>query len=147
MKAGEASELRLNADLTVLSACDTGSGRYVTGEGVLGMGRAFLVAGSRSVLVSLWPVETFATEEFMVEFYRQIRSGVSKSSARRAAALTIRAKRPHPGFWAPFILVGGGRRGPKPPRCLRLAGKRPAPAANGRTTANRGAGLGDFPGA
>ncbi len=114
LKAEEASRLRLNADLTVLSACDTGSGRYVTGEGVLGLGRAFLVAGSRSVLVSLWPVETFATEDFMVAFYRLLRGGASKAAARREAALAIRAKQPHPAYWAPFILIGAGGEGRGP---------------------------------
>ncbi|MBF0138116.1 MAG: CHAT domain-containing protein [Magnetococcales bacterium] len=65
----ETLKLKLNADMTVLSACNTGSGEYVTGEGVLGMSRAFLVAGSRSVVVSLWPVASRETVALMTRFY------------------------------------------------------------------------------
>ncbi len=104
--ASEAEQLKLNATLTVLSACNTGSGRVTSGEGVMGLSRAFLVAGSRSVMVSMWPVESNATVELMVAFYKLHRGGDRPATALRKAMAQIRAKRPHPMYWAPFILVG-----------------------------------------
>lgn len=89
LTASEAEKLKLGTELTVLSACNTGSGEYYTGEGVMGMGRAFLVAGSRSVLVSLWPVESKATEALMVSFYRNMQSGKGTAEALRSAKLEM----------------------------------------------------------
>lgn len=114
LTASEVAQLKLDADLTVLSACKTGTGEYYTGEGVMGLSRAFLVAGSRSVLVSLWEVESKATERLMVAFYRYLRAGVDAPEALRRAKLDMIAeaqrtdpKQAHPFFWAPFILFGG----------------------------------------
>ena len=106
LKASEAERLSLNAELTVLSACNTGSGEYVNGEGVMGISRSFLIAGSKSVLVSLWPVASKATEDLMVLFYGYIQDDVPADTALRAAKQDIMDTRPHPFFWAPFILVG-----------------------------------------
>ena len=89
LTASEAEKLKLQSDLTVLSACNTGSGEIYAGEGVMGMGRAFLVAGSRSVLVSLWPVESKATEALMVSFYRNLQSGQGAAEALRKAKLEM----------------------------------------------------------
>jgi len=124
----EVEQLNLSCELTVLSACDTGSGKYFTGEGVMGLSRGFLVAGSRSVLVSLWPVASQATVELMDLFYGNLRSGKSKAESLRLAQLAMmrgyqsqnRAERGirvtsnsgvvtnivHPFFWAPFVLIG-----------------------------------------
>ena len=107
LKASEASKLKLNADLTVLSACNTGSGRLVVGEGVLGMSRAFLLAGSRSVVVSLWPVADATTALLMKRLYQKKHAGGRTADALRAAALEVRKRHPHPVFWAPFIVIGG----------------------------------------
>ena len=114
LTASEVAQLALDADLTVLSACKTGTGEYYTGEGVTGLSRAFLVAGSRSVLVSLWEVESKATERLMVTFYRHLRAGVDAPEALRRAKLDMITeaqrtdpKQAHPFFWAPFILFGG----------------------------------------
>ena len=133
LTASEAAQLKLDADLTVLSACKTGTGEHFTGEGVMGMSRAFLVAGSKSVLVSLWSVESKATERLMVAFYRHLRAGQEAPEALRKAKLDMidaaRAAQAasrgtivvtpgpmpgwreidesHPFFWAPFILFGG----------------------------------------
>lgn len=107
--ASEASGLKLDADLTVLSACNTGSGEYYPGEGVMGMSRAFLAAGSRSVLVSLWPVDSNATVRLMVAFYRHLRAGKPAAAALRQAKLDMIAEEQgplHPFFWAAFVLVG-----------------------------------------
>lgn len=90
LTASEASKLRLDARLTVLSACKTGAGDAASGEGVLGMSRAFMIAGSSSVLVSLWSVDSLATEALMVEFYRRLASGEAPTTALRAAKLAVR---------------------------------------------------------
>ncbi len=106
LKASEAEGLELNAGLTVLSACNTGSGEFVHGEGVMGLSRAFLIAGSDAVLVSLWSVASKATEDLMVRFYRHIQDGVPPAAALRHAKLEMMETLPHPFFWAPFIIVG-----------------------------------------
>ncbi len=111
----EISEAELNAALVVLSACETGLGRLYRGEGLLGLKRAFLVAGARSVLVSLWSVED-STADFIAEFYRQFDEDTSPSRALRQAKLAyLEEKRPlgsrqaislsHPLFWAPMTLT------------------------------------------
>ena len=125
----EVQQLKLNSDLTVLSACDTGSGKYFSGEGVMGLSRGFLLAGSQSVLVSLWPVSSQATVKLMEQFYKNLKSGKSKSESLRLAQLSmmnnsqlqntdtrgliritsksnISTKSVHPFYWAPFVLIG-----------------------------------------
>lgn len=113
LTASEVGRLKLDARLAVLSACNTGSGEFVTGEGVMGMSRAFLAAGSRAVVVSLWPVASKQTERLMVEFYRQLRTGLPAAEALRAAKLAAldqarkaRSAETHPFYWAPFVLLG-----------------------------------------
>lgn len=90
LTATEASKLALSARLTVLSACKTGAGDSASGEGVLGMSRAFMLAGSESVVVSLWSVDSLATEALMVEFYRRLAAGESSATALRGAKLAVR---------------------------------------------------------
>jgi len=109
LKASEVAKLSLNADMTVLSACKTGSGRLVVGEGVMGIGRAFLIAGSRSVVVSLWSVADRETAALMVGLYRHHLAGASADEALRLAALDLRKATPHPFFWAAFIVIGESR--------------------------------------
>lgn len=106
LQASEVSALKLDADLAVLSACNTASGRIVAGEGVMGLSRAFLVAGSRSVVASLWPVDSLATERFMKVFYQRLSTGETPSRALQGAMVDIRATQPNPMYWAPFILIG-----------------------------------------
>jgi CHAT domain-containing protein len=106
----EIAELKLDADLVVLSACETGRAHEVLAEPVSGLVLALRAAGVRRMLASLWPVDDFATVELMKSFYAPI----VKSGTGYAAALTD-AKRKliggkkyeHPFFWAPFVLVGG----------------------------------------
>lgn len=106
----EIMRLKLNADLVTLSACRTGLGKLVNGEGVLGLTRAFLYAGTRSVLASLWNVNDTATAELMTAFYRNLKRGLSKDEALRQAKLELlHGKQPswhHPYFWAAFVLIG-----------------------------------------
>lgn len=92
--------------LVVLSACDTGLGQTQPGEGVLGLQRAFLIAGAPILVVSLWRVSDSATVELMVEFYRRILGGESCAGALDAARRELRKAHPHPGIWGPFVLVG-----------------------------------------
>lgn len=100
--------LELHADLVVLSACQTGVGKEVAGEGLIGMTRAFLYAGAASVVVSLWQVDDESTSDLMVSFYRQLELTGDKSEALRRAKLELIDRSPYfqPYYWAPFILIG-----------------------------------------
>lgn len=98
--------LKLNAELVVLSACETGLNWRHTGDDLIGLTRAFLYAGAASLLVSLWPVESTSTREFMVDFLQQLRKGSDKATALQQAQLHQIEKYPDPFYWAPFILVG-----------------------------------------
>jgi CHAT domain-containing protein len=105
-------DLRLGAELVVLSGCRTALGKEVRGEGLVGLVRGFLFAGARRVVASLWPVEDRATAELMVRFYRAMETqGLRPAAALRAAQLEIRAERRwrDPYFWASFVLVGDWR--------------------------------------
>lgn len=97
--------LNLQADLVVLSACDTGQGR-ITGDGVVGLSRAFLTAGANSVVVSLWAIPDAPTAVLMTAFYRQLRQNPDKAQALRQAMLITRQQYPNPVDWAGFILIG-----------------------------------------
>ena len=106
---GEVYNLRLNADLVVLSACDTGLGRIARGEGIIGLSRGFLYAGAKSLLVSLWPVSDDATSSLIVDFYTELLGGRPKSQALREAKLRIMARHPEyakPYYWSALVLVG-----------------------------------------
>lgn len=100
--------LRLNADMVVLSACSTGKGALVEGEGVANFARAFQYAGARSVVVSLWEVASLPAVEFMKLFYGHLKAGKKRGEALRLARNEIKARYPNPFFWAVFILHGDG---------------------------------------
>ncbi len=107
LQAFEVFDLSLNADLVVLSGCDTALGPELSGEGMMGLTRAFLYAGADAVVISLWPVEDRATRELMTGFYRRLEHA-DPATALRDAKLEL-ARKPefdHPFYWAPFILVG-----------------------------------------
>jgi len=106
LTASEVSQLRLKADLAVLSACDTGRGR-ITGDGAVGLARSFLAAGTRSLVVSLWKVPDRPTAVLMQAFYDELRRSPNKASALRQAMLRTQVQYPHPRDWAAFSLVGG----------------------------------------
>jgi CHAT domain-containing protein len=105
LSAGEIFNLKLNADLVVLSACDTGRGQ-ITGDGVVGLSRSMVAAGVPSVLVSLWAVDDGSTSVLMSEFYRQLQQQSDKAKALRQAMLITRQKYPNSSDWAAFTLVG-----------------------------------------
>jgi CHAT domain-containing protein/Tfp pilus assembly protein PilF len=99
--------IRLNADLVVLSACETGLGMEGGGEGLIGLTRAFQYAGARTVLASLWGVSDDSTLELMTAFYRELRRGKPKDVALQAAQRILSGR--HPFFWAAFELEGDWR--------------------------------------
>ncbi|MEH2145442.1 CHAT domain-containing tetratricopeptide repeat protein [Nostoc sp.] len=106
LTADEILDLKLNADLVVLSACDTGRGE-ITGDGVIGLSRSLITAGTPSVIVSLWSVPDAPTAELMTEFYRNWRERkLDKAQALRQAMLKTMENHPNPKDWAAFTLIG-----------------------------------------
>ncbi|MCT7986620.1 tetratricopeptide repeat protein [Laspinema sp. A4] len=105
LTAGEIFELNLNAELVVLSACDTGRGK-ITGDGVVGLSRSFISAGVPSILVSLWEVPDYSTSVLMQEFYKVFQESGDKAQALRQAMLTTMQQYPNPVEWAAFTLMG-----------------------------------------
>ena len=119
---GEILRLKLNADWVVLSACNTGAAEGRGAEAVSGLGRAFFYAGTRAILVSMWPVETTSARELTTGLFRyqQAQQTLSRARALRKSVLAlidgpglkdpasgkIAASYAHPLFWAPFIVVG-----------------------------------------
>src|ERR1700752_4830866 len=107
LSAYEIFNLKLKADLVVLSACETGLGKEVKGEGLMSLMRAFMYAGTPSVVVSLWNVNDESAADLMVRFYRHLqKGGLNKSEALRQAQLEMIEVNGFPFFWAPFVLVG-----------------------------------------
>ena len=105
LTSSEILDLRLKADLVVLSACDTGRGR-ITGDGVVGLSRAFISAGVSSVVVSLWAVSDASTANLMVAFYQALQRQPDKAKALRQAMLENMISHPRPLDWAAFTLIG-----------------------------------------
>jgi len=111
LEAREIMNMRLNADLAVLSACETGNGRISPGEGVIGMSWAFFVAGTRSMVVSQWRVNSASTSMLMTNFYQALArkpKTANKSEALREASLRLLQdpQYRHPFYWAGFVLLG-----------------------------------------
>lgn len=109
LQMNEIFNLRLNARMVVLSACQTGLGKLVRGEGVIGLTRAFMYAGSPSVVVTLWNVADRSTSVFMQQFYQHLDDNPADGAAAlRQAKLDMLndAKYQHPFYWAPFSMVG-----------------------------------------
>jgi CHAT domain-containing protein len=99
--------LNLSADLVVLSACETGLGKEIQGEGLVGIARGFMYAGASSVVASLWKVDDLATAEFMKVFYKgMLQAGLGPAAALRQAQIAISKRWPSPYFWAGFVLQG-----------------------------------------
>jgi len=112
LRLNEIYNLHLNADLVVLSACQTGLGKEVRGEGLMGLVRGFMYAGSPRVVASLWQVDDAATAELMKRFYRgMFQEKLPPSAALRAAQIDM-LKRKHwqaPYYWSAFVLQGEWR--------------------------------------
>lgn len=107
LQVREIHNLRLKANLIVLSACQTGRGKLEKGEGVMGLPRVFFYAGARSVLSTLWKLNDESTAEFMNSFYNYLSQGENIAQALRLAKLKIlNSKFYHPFYWAAFVLNG-----------------------------------------
>ncbi len=102
----EILNLDLDADLVVLSGCETGAGRRTAGEEILGLARGFLARGARRLVVSLWPVEDASAGRLAALFHERHAGGLDAAEALRRASLAVRAELPHPYHWSPFVLVG-----------------------------------------
>ncbi|HIK50279.1 MAG TPA: CHAT domain-containing protein, partial [Oscillatoriales cyanobacterium M59_W2019_021] len=107
LTAKEILGLDLQADLVVLSACNTGQGQ-ITGDGVIGLSRSFLSAGASSVIVSLWMVPDAPTADLMRAFYQNLQQNPDRATALRQAMLTTMKRHPQPKNWAAFVLMGNG---------------------------------------
>src|SRR5581483_12015465 len=113
LEARQIMNMKLPADLAVLSACETANGKIAPGEGVIGLSWAFFVAGTRATLVSQWKINSDSTSELMTNFYKSLESDRSAENGRnsralRSAQLTMINSRRynHPFYWAGFVLVG-----------------------------------------
>lgn len=113
LEAREIMNLELNADLVVLSACETARGRVGAGEGMIGMSWAFFAAGCRATVVSQWKVNSASTADWMTGFYQELRPAadgkkIVKADALRLAMLKMMKDRrySHPFYWAGFVLIG-----------------------------------------
>lgn len=102
----EVTNMKLNADMVVLSACVTGVGKEVEGEGVVNFARAFQQAGAKSVVVSLWEVASEPAVEYMKIFYSHLKSGKKRAEALQLTRGEIKMKYPNPFYWAVFIIHG-----------------------------------------
>jgi CHAT domain-containing protein len=109
-QAYEISQMNLHADLVVLSACETGYGKFEKGNGIASLARAFMYAGAPSLIVSLWQVNDQVTSTIMQNLYRNLANGMTKDLALRKAKLdyinNASSTLAHPAFWSPFILIG-----------------------------------------
>lgn len=115
VEAWEIMRMKLNADLAVLSACETARGQVGSGEGMIGLSWAFLLAGVPTTVVSQWKVESKSTTDLMVEFHRLLKSekpatNYPVASALQRAALQLLANPAyrHPFYWASFVVIGAG---------------------------------------
>lgn len=108
LRAEEIYDLKLNADLVVLSACRTALGKNLRGEGIIGLTRAFLRAGGRSVAATLWQIPDASTADLMIDFYANLKTAPNKAAALRQAKLKMikNERLAHPVFWASFVLIG-----------------------------------------
>ena len=110
LQAYEISKMNLNAELIVLSACETGSGIYEEGEGILSLSRSFMYAGVPSLVVSLWNAHDATTAYIMQMYYHNLAQGLRKDKALRLAKLAYLKEAEehiaHPIYWAPFIQIG-----------------------------------------
>jgi CHAT domain-containing protein/Tfp pilus assembly protein PilF len=111
LQTREIYRLDLDAALVTLSACQTALGRDVTGEGLVGLSRAFFYAGANAVAASLWSVNDASTADLMGGFYRNLRDGspIDRAMADAKRAFVAGGRFSHPYYWAPFVVTGSAR--------------------------------------
>ncbi len=100
------AHLQLPVEMVVLSGCATGLNVITPGDELMGLVRGLMQAGAQSLVLSLWDVHDDSTKDFMIEFYTQLQRGGSKAQAMQSAYIWLRERRPHPYYWAPFLLIG-----------------------------------------
>ncbi len=105
LNAVEILQLKLDSELVVLSACSTGGGK-ITGDGVNGLSRCFILAGVPSIIVSLWNMGADSAKLVMIEFYQNLQRGDNRDTALRHAMLSAKDEFPSPSDWASFTLIG-----------------------------------------
>jgi CHAT domain-containing protein len=106
LTAADVMQLDLTGALVTLSACESGRNEVFAGDELIGLTRAFLGVGAPALVVSLWLVQDETTASLMEKYYEQLRDGAGPAEALRTAQLAIMEERPHPYYWAPFVLVG-----------------------------------------
>jgi hypothetical protein len=104
--ASEIARDNFRGQQVVLSGCESALGRATPGEGMLGITSAFLAAGARTVVASLWKVDDRTTVDLMLAFYAGLDAGLGAGEALGAAQRTVRRSRPAPFYWAGFVVVG-----------------------------------------
>ncbi len=105
--AYELFELNLNNEMIMLNSCESGSGSYIQGTGVMGISRALRYAGANSLVLNLWSVNDMLASEFAIYFYEQLNQGKSKAEALQATKqYFLRTKNASPHFWGPYMLIG-----------------------------------------
>ncbi|QTA82099.1 Tetratricopeptide repeat-containing protein [Desulfonema limicola] len=105
LEAREVFGLNINADMVVLSACQTGLGKITRGDDVIGLNRSFLYAGTHTIISSLWRVSDISSAILLKQFYRHY-TKYDKAASLRKAVLDVKNQYPHPGYWGAFTLVG-----------------------------------------
>ncbi len=105
IEAAEVFGLKINADMVVLSACQTGLGKVTRGDDVIGLNRAFFYAGAHTLVSSLWRVSDISTAVLIRQFYREYLTH-NKAESLKRAILHVKKQYPHPGYWGAFTLVG-----------------------------------------
>ncbi|NGP88383.1 CHAT domain-containing protein [Fodinibius halophilus] len=120
--AYELFELNLNNDMIMLNSCESGSGSYIQGTGVMGISRALRYAGAESLVLNLWSVNDMLASDFAIHFYGQLNEGMSKAEALQATKRYFLAnKNASPHFWGPYMLIGNAQPIVKPDRTKNLA--------------------------
>jgi len=105
--AYELFELNLNSDLIMLNSCESGSGSYLQGTGIMGISRALRYAGAKSLVLNLWSVNDMMASDFAIKFYEYLNDGKSKTEALRLAKTHfIKEKNANPHYWGPYMLIG-----------------------------------------